>query len=261
MMAVAGVQRYQAPAVDGFNSKFDGYGGTEANKSFYGARGSFSAPLGHQYGLQVDGLAASFDSRFLGTIGGHLFTRNPAQGLLGVYADYTHWDSRVGGVEVGRVAAEGEYYFGRWTLAAVAGVETGNSVSGVVGTEIQSYNIKTRFFDVTKLSYYLNDNFRVYAGHHYQGGKHAGALGAEWGFAVGQGRMGALFAEGRIGSGDNHGVFGGLKVYFGQRDKTLIRRHREDDPDHVPSAINTINNSGTTTPVSGTTPQSENGPV
>ena len=42
--------------------------------------------------------------------------------------------------------------------------------------------------------------------------------------------MAALFAEGDAGEGWYHGVWVGLRIYFGQKDKTLIRRHREDDP-------------------------------
>jgi hypothetical protein len=257
--ALADVYRTQGPAVDGFNSKIDGFGGSQSNREIYGTRASFAVPLARQYGAQFDGAAASFDGRFLGNVGGHLFWRNPAQGLLGIYSDYTHWDSRVGGVNVARVAAEGEYYLGRWTLSAIAGVETGNSVSGIVGTEIQTFDVKTRFFDVANVAYYLQDNLKVFVGHRYQGGKHSAALGGEWGFAAGPGRMGALFAEGRVGNESNHGVFGGLKLYFGQRHKTLIRRHREDDPDTVPSAIGTIVNSGTTSPIPAA-PQGENGP-
>jgi hypothetical protein len=256
--ALANVYQAQGPAVDGFNSKIDGFGGSESSKAFYGTRGSFSVPLAREFGVQFDGAAASYDGRFLGNVGGHLFTRNPAKGLLGIYADYTHWDSRVGGVNVGRAAVEGEHYLGRWTLSALAGIEAGNSVSGIVSTGIQTFDIKTRFFDAANVAYYLQDNLKVFAGHRYQGGRHSGVLGAEYGFAVSRGTMGALFAEGRVGSDNNHGVFGGLKFYFGQRDKTLIRRHREDDPDTVPSAIGTITNSGTQSPFQ-TTAQSENG--
>ncbi|MBX9827655.1 MAG: hypothetical protein K2Y27_21995 [Xanthobacteraceae bacterium] len=260
--APADPYRTFASAVDGFNAKVDGLGGSTANQTVAGSRGAFTVPMGAQYGAQFDGFAGTFDSRFIGNVGGHFFWRNPAQGLVGVFADYTSWDSRVGGVNVGRVAAEAEAYLGRWTLSVIAGVETGNSVTGVVGTEVQSFNINTRFFDVVNVSYYIQDNFKVFAGHRYQGGKHAAALGGEWAFALNGGKMGSLFAEGRLGSENNHGVFGGLRFYFGQREKTLIRRHREDDPDFVPSAINTITNSGTTTntPVSTPAPQSENGP-
>ena len=153
---LADAYQTQAPAVDGFNSKIDSFGGSEANQGIYGTRGSFSFPLGHQFGAQFDGSANSFDGRFLGNVGGHLFWRNPAQGLVGISSDYTHWDSQVGGVNVARLAAEGEYYLGRWTLSGIAGIETGNTASGVVGTEIQTFDVKTRFFDVANVAYYLN---------------------------------------------------------------------------------------------------------
>jgi hypothetical protein len=239
----------QAPAVDDLNAKIDGFGGSLANKSVYGSRGSLAFPLGGQYGAQIDGAAGSFDSRFFGNVGGHLFWRDPAKGLVGVYSDYTDWKSRIGGVNVGRFAGEGEYYFGRWTLRGLAGVETGNSVTGIIGSNIQTYNIKTRFFDAADVAYYLQDNLKLFVGHRYQGGKNSLALGSEWGFPVSGGTMGALFAEGRIGSGNNHGIWAGLRFYFGQKNKTLIRRNREDDPvGSAPDPLGTMNTNGSTTP-------------
>jgi len=40
--------------------------------------------------------------------------------------------------------------------------------------------------------------------------------------------MASLCVEGR--AGEYTGVWGGLKLYVGKSNKTLIRRHREDDP-------------------------------
>ena len=40
----------------------------------------------------------------------------------------------------------------------------------------------------------------------------------------------SLTAEGRIGDSGFVTASLGLKLYFGAEDKTLIRRHREDDP-------------------------------
>ena len=77
-------------AVDGVNGKLAGLGGSFANNSLYGAIGSLSTPLGCGYGLQIDATAASFDGRFLGAIGGHLFWRDPSRGLLGLYGSYAH---------------------------------------------------------------------------------------------------------------------------------------------------------------------------
>src|SRR5690606_12326783 len=80
------------PAVDGFNFKFDGFGGTLADRSLYGVKGSFSVPQAHSYGLQVDGAVGSFDSETFAAVQGHLFWREPSRALLGVYVSHTHWD-------------------------------------------------------------------------------------------------------------------------------------------------------------------------
>jgi hypothetical protein len=234
-------------AVDGSNGKIAGLGGSYANHTIYGGIGSYSLPLGCEWGLQIDGTAASFDSRFLGSLGGHLFWRDPAQALVGVYGRYTYWNSPVGGVRAGHVGPEGEWYLGRWTLRGVAGVEFGNEASGTVGSLIQTYDIKTRFFDEADAAYYLQDNFQVYVGHRYLGGKNALALGTEYGIPMSHGVMTSLFVEGRVGEGNFHGVWGGLRFYFGQKDKTLIRRHREDDPYDWGGGIDGTSNGGTTT--------------
>jgi hypothetical protein len=42
--------------------------------------------------------------------------------------------------------------------------------------------------------------------------------------------MTSLFAEGWIGERANNGLLAGLRIYFGQRDKSLMDRHRQDDP-------------------------------
>lgn len=247
-------------AVDGINGKLAGLGGSFADRGIYGALGSLSAPLGCEFGVQFDATGASFDGRFLGAGAGHLFWRDPAKALLGIYGSYTYWD-QVGGVRIAHVGPEGELYLGRWTLQGVAGVEFGNSASATVGSFIQTYDIRTRFFDQVNLAYYLQDNFKLFAGHRYLGGKHALALGGEYGIPVGHGIMAALFAEGRIGEDDFHGVWGGVRFYFGQKDKTLIRRHREDDPNEWNVGIDGTSNTGTqqqqpqpTCPFGGTYP-------
>jgi hypothetical protein len=148
------------PAVDGLNGKLAGLGGTFANQSLYGAQGSVALPLGCEFGVQVDATAASFDGRFLGNLSGHLFWRDPAKALLGVYGSSTYLN-QFGGVRANRVGAEGELYFGQWTLQGLAGVEFGNTASGTVNGLIQTYDISTRFFDQVNLNYYLQDNLKV----------------------------------------------------------------------------------------------------
>ncbi len=236
-------------AVDGINGKAGGLGGSADDKSFYGGFGSLSVPLGCQFGVQFDGDASSYDNRFLGNVGAHLFWRDPSNALLGLYGSYTRWDE-FGGLDAGHVAVEGELYRGRWTLRGIAGAEFGNSVSQTVGSVIQTYDVKTRFFDEVNLAYYLNDDLKVYVGHRYVYGKNALALGGEWGLPLGRGVMASLFAEGRIGESGDDGVWGGLRFYFGQHDKSLMRRHREDDPPNWGSYEGgSIGGSGSSTPI------------
>jgi hypothetical protein len=104
-----------AQAVDGLTGKVGGFGGSVNNSGYYGGTGSFAAPLGCEWGFQLDGSAASFDSRFVGTVAGHLFWRDPAKGLLGLYGNYSYW-AQGGGVRASHVGPEAEWYLGRWTL-------------------------------------------------------------------------------------------------------------------------------------------------
>jgi hypothetical protein len=238
-----------APAVDGLNGKIEGLGGSLGNRSLYGSEGALSFPLGGQYGAQIDGALGSWASRSFGTVAPHLFWRNPAQGLLGFYTSHTWWD-QFGGIYVGRVAGEGEWYSGPLTLQGIAGSEFGNSRTNTIvvpgATVFQTFDIKTRFFDEINLKYYVNNNWDVYAGHRYLGGKNMLALGTEVAvpLSLGRGTLATGFLEGRVGASSSEGVWGGLRVYFGQKDKSLIDRHRQDDPlKWSKSPLQTINNS------------------
>lgn len=232
-------------AVDGINGKVAGLGGSFANKGVAGALGSLSMPLGCEFGVQFDATGGTFDKRFTGAAAGHLFWRDPAKALFGVYGSYTYWD-QVGGVKIAHIGPEAEFYLGKWTVKGIVGAEFGNTASGLVDGVTQTYEIKTRFFDQVDLSYYLTDNFKTFVGHRYLGGKHALALGGEYGIATGNGSMVSLFAEGRVGQDSFHGVWGGLRYYFGQHDKSLMRRHREDDPSDWGVGVDGTSNSGTT---------------
>lgn len=242
------------PAVDGFNGKAEAFGGSLGKKSLGGAQGALTLPLATTYGLQIDTASGAFDGSSFANVAGHLFWRNPNQGLVGLYTSYTWWD-RYGGLQVAHVGAEGEFYFGRFTLQGIAGVEFGNSAavdsvsttivapgpytlgSGTPGVQTTStlmdaYNVRTRFFDQINLKYYINDEWVGYIGHRYLGGKNAVAFGSEYGFALGHGVKAAAFVEARAGEADAQGVWGGMKFYFGPNDKSLMARHRRDDPNN-----------------------------
>lgn len=218
------------PAVDGLNAKVSGFGGAANGNGFYGGAGSVSMPLGFRYGLQIDGFVANAGTDAQGNVTGagtaaHLFWRDPSVGLLGLYGHYVHADA-FSGVDVFAGGAEGALYLGRFTLAGVAGAQGGNADLGTFG----NVDVDTRFFDVVQLSYYPIDNLRLSIGHSYLFGTNAARLGAEWGFPLGHGAVAALFVTGSVGEGGDDAVAGGFRFYFGQHDKTLIRRQREDDP-------------------------------
>jgi hypothetical protein len=238
-------------AVDGLNGKVDGLGGTFARDSVYGASGSTSTSLGCAIGAQLDASALDFNNRFLGLVGGHLFWRDPSVGLLGIYGSYSRW-SQFTGLTTAHVGPEAEWYMGRWTLQGVAGVERGNSAIGTIGTVTQTYANPTRFFDQVHLDYYPNDNWQLSVGHTYLSGKNALTLGSEWGIPMQRGIMSSLFVQASIGENALDGVWGGLRIYFGQRDKTLIRRHREDDPINWSIDAGMSNTGGNTPSVTNT---------
>jgi hypothetical protein len=237
--APAGVQwlPQPLPAVDGFNAKVDGYGGGASHTSgLYGANGSLSIPLAQQWGAQIDGGVGSFDSSGTSHGAGHVFWRDPSVGLLGAYGSYSRWNGtsvanlpRIG-ASFARYAAEGEYYAGRWTFGGLAGYETVRvNVPVVPGLPV--FSIPNRFFDSISASYYFTDNFKFSIGHIYTIGRNGLTLGSEYGFGLGGGRMAALFVHGIIAEGGNNAVLGGVRTYFGQHDKTLIDRNRQDDPE------------------------------
>jgi hypothetical protein len=219
------------------NGKIAGFGGgADHTSGFYGGTGSLSVPLAQQWGAQIDGGVGSFDGSGWSRGAGHLFWRDPSIGLLGAYGSYFHWNGigaltipRIG-ENVGRFAAEGEYYWSRWTVRGLAGYETVHLNVPNVANLPGLLSIPNRFFDAVSASYYVTDNLKLSIGHLYTFGRHGLTLGSEYGLALGGGRMASLFADALLAESGNNAVLAGLRIYFGQRDKSLIRRHREDDP-------------------------------
>lgn len=223
----------QAPAVDGVNFKVDVFGGAWPvdghQKSAVMGMGSVTIPVGHSFGLQIDLGGGEIDGDGAFHAAGHAFWRDPSIGLLGLYVSQFYWD-RFNGLSAQRGGVEIARYWSRWTLAGLAGIEGGKSARRVTPNFVESHEVDTNFFDQVSLSYYLTDNFRLVAGHAFEAGLHAAVFGAEWGLPLGDGRMMALYAEGRLGEEGNNGVWSGLRFYFGEHDKSLIERHRQDDP-------------------------------
>jgi hypothetical protein len=220
------------PAVSETNFKIEGFGGwadgdtsvTNYGDGLVGAAGALTIPLSHQYGFQVDGTVGDWSGDGFAMIGGHLFWRDPSQGLIGIYGSYSHLDrgawsfiSNNKGIDLANLALEGEYYLDGITLKAVAGWEGGE--------------VKDRFFSHADLAWYATPDLSLSIGHRYVGGDNALALGSEWLLPVSHtGAAFSLFGEARIGEDDYQAFWGGIRVYFGPS-RTLIDKHRMDDPD------------------------------
>jgi hypothetical protein len=240
-------------AVDGINGAFKLFGGGADTRyandgGFFGATGILAVPLGPNFGTQIEGTVIGQHGDAYLSLADHLFWRDPQKGLVGLYGAVSHYNG-LDGTTAWRAGAEAEAYYGRITLRGIAGAEHGNKGTVDDGTFISSFDLKTRFFDMVDVVYYPTDNWNVFAGHRYVGGKNALALGTEYlawsngGMAVG------LFAEGRIGEDKYKALWGGVKIHFGTKEKSLIRRDREDDPNTwEPDSLFGISNSIGRTP-------------
>ena len=217
-------------AVSGFNGKLEGAAGfidqdvqiANANpvidmdgSRFHGA-GSLSLPLGCMLGLQVDGAAGSLDDNTFAGGAAHLFMRDPSSYLFGVHAMYTSIENpTLSSNDIWRVGPEAEFYLNNFSVEAWAGLEDSDSN----GSE---------FFASVNLAMYATEDFRVHVGFRRFLDMNAFAAGGEW--QVSESLPMSLFVEAQFGENDYATVFGGVKFYFGSDNKSLMRRHREDDP-------------------------------
>ena len=218
------------PAVSGFNAKISPYFGWQdddaGDGALIGIDGTVAFPLSHRFGAEIGGQFSGVDGDLFGRAQGHVFWRNPSTGLLGVYGsvegfddyDYSSW----------RLAGEAEAYFDQVTLAGLLGYEDQDTPSGS----------DNGVFALADINYYLTDDLRLSVGYRHMFGMDMAAAGFEYQLSdpfLGSGT--SLFAEARIGDDDYAAVWGGLRLYFGTGQKSLIRRHREDDllrPDERP---------------------------
>ncbi len=226
-MTEAGKAAEKMPAIDGVNYVFENVAGSISDKSLYASSGLVAIPLGGPYGLEITGAGGSFNDRGIGLAGLNLFWRDPAQGRLGFISRYQYFDSHIGGFNGYHIGGEAEHYFGRFTLSGTAGVSGHASLNGSYNSVPVSVSSKSGFFDEATLKYYPQDNLSLSIGHVYANDKHGMTLGAEYGIPFGT-TMAGLFINTSLQSGSTS-VMGGLRLYVGQHDKTLIRRNREDD--------------------------------
>lgn len=246
------------PAVDGMNGKVQVYGGAgqgnalnisgipglspwEASsiwKGIGGATGTLTVPLSHSFGAQLDLSSGVFGNNPLGVAGGHLFWRDPDKGMVGAYGSGLLLGSRLGRT-VWTTAGEFESYVGNVTGRAILGVQGANANTGGIsafeqyarGTNYLGNNV-TYFHDIVEATFYPLDDLALTVGHMYSFGRNA--VTGEVEYLLPQFRGGNIapsaFLSAAYGWNNSSNIMAGIRIYFGNHDKTLIRRQREDDP-------------------------------
>lgn len=182
---------------------------------------SLSLPVSKRIGLQADGLFTHVGNRDFEGGGLHAFWRDPEKGMLGVAVGGIGSDvlyALQGGVEA-------EYYLNRFTFGVNVGADTiqYNQSAPFIDTH------PTDVFATTSLGYYPMDNVLIQAAYSRMFDNNLGELLLEY-----QTPVNGLSCFGELAKGDNgydHALFG-LRYYFGVN-KSLIRRHREDDPPNL----------------------------
>lgn len=207
------------PAVSSLNGKIEGAAGyadkeDETGDFAWEAGGSLSLPLGCLFGFQADiGANDRIDNTQYGAIG-HLFIRDPEIYLFGVTGGAIDSDDAT----LYAVGPEAEFYIGNVSLEAWGGYLNSDSDDG---------DGKDTGFIIGDVAYYMTEDFRVSVGGKVVDDYEGLRTGFEYQFG---GMPMSLYSKAEYGDGQFFSFLGGLKFYFGGEDKSLIRRHREDDP-------------------------------
>lgn len=209
------------PAVSGPNGKFELDIGalSDPSSAIFRGAASFSIPVGTSFGLQGDLAVGSFADEWMGGGALHAFTRDPSSYLLGVTAGVVVAD----GAWLGAIGPEAELYLDRISLEGWAGWATLEYDDPMLTDD-------SGFFGIGDVAFYPTDDWRISIGVASILGSESLRLATEYQFAD----LGMPFSgTGEIRAYDT-GAWSakiGIKGYFGgDPDKSLIDRHRQDDP-------------------------------
>ena len=203
------------PAVAQTNIKVTGLRGTTDEADTWSANAILTAPLGHSWGLQVEGGVSDIDGNTTWGAAAHVFTRDPESYLVGLFAAYAREDQF--DIDATRVGAEAELYVNQISLLLAAGYQFGDG------------NVDETAFGDIEVRWYITDDFAVSGGGSFDETNSVGRAGVEWrpGFSALPGL--AFRIDGAFGEDDFHSILGGVTYYFGA-DASLKDQHRKYDP-------------------------------
>jgi hypothetical protein len=213
-----------APAVSEINGKAAIAGTFHDQKNMseeYGGLflGSLTAPITHDFGFQADTVLGTRDGESVAGIGGHLFWRDPATGLVGITGSYLNLNYAGGAPDhnVTRFGGEAELYHGDFTVAVTSGYQNGQ-------------NVADGYYGGATGYWYANDNLRLGLGiANDPVNDMSGNAGVEFQPSFGVDSGMTFFAGSTIGNDDLVTGQMGIRFYFGAP-KSLKLRNREDDP-------------------------------
>jgi hypothetical protein len=225
MLAATAVHAGDAPAVSELNGKAAIAGVYHDQKNMLDEEysslflGSLTAPLTHNFGFQADAVVGTRDGNSLGGVGGHLFWRDPAKGLVGITGSYltANYDNGSPDRDVTRFGGEAELYLGQFTLAVTSGHQNGQ-------------NVEDGYYGSATAYWYANDNLRLGIGAANDPVLDTTGL-ADVEYQPGFTSMPGMtfFVKSAFGDDEYVSAQAGIRIYFG-KDKSLKLRNREDDP-------------------------------
>jgi hypothetical protein len=234
------------PAVSQVNGKISAEGGIAHDQAVGIAAGTITAPVGHSFGFQLDAAGGTSSGSGLWGLAAQGFWRNPKLGMLGGFVSHSvaRSDNKyTASSDMNRYGAEGAYYLGQFTPSASVGLEhlisPGGNHNGPFGT--------------LDLAWYPNDNLMLSLGGDKNPNKSLGELQGEYQLGLASLPGLSVFAEGASGGNRDNMLIAGFRYYFGPA-KTLIRRHREDDPPSLLTGMGAIPNYTQSPAPSGYTP-------
>lgn len=213
---------FTLPAVSGINGKLEVAGGflRTPGTTIGHARinGSLSIPVTDRFGLQGDLAIFNAPTGLGGAAALHAFTRDPNMYLLGMAAGAV----RVPGATLWAIGPEAELYLDRISIEAWGGYANLNY------DDIALADLSGGFI-MADLAYYISDDWRVSVGGRHVLGENQLRLATEYQVSSFDIPF-SVTGEGRFATDGSIVATIGLKGYFGDPDKSLIDRHRQDDP-------------------------------